>query len=78
MQSSNPVLIGGVPLEAFFAFVLTLIGLLIIGNLAYMLLRRVLDGRVSRGTAKWTAVVLQYAVILGGATRAPGTSSPST
>jgi len=66
MQSSDPVLIGGVPLDAFFAFVLTLIGLLIIGNLAYMLLRRVLDGRVSRGTAKWTAAVLQYGITIGG------------
>jgi small conductance mechanosensitive channel len=31
-----------------------------------MLLRRVLDGRVSPGAAKWTAAILQYTVILGG------------
>jgi small conductance mechanosensitive channel len=66
MQSSDPVLIGGVPLNAFFAFVLTLIGLLFLGNLAYMLLRSVLDGRVPPGAAKWAAAILQYAVIIGG------------
>jgi len=40
--------------------------LLILGNLAYMLLRRALDGRVSPRAAKWTAAILQYAVIIGG------------
>ncbi|HOI58577.1 MULTISPECIES: mechanosensitive ion channel domain-containing protein [unclassified Methanoculleus] len=66
MESGDPVLIGGVPLDALFAFVLTLIGLLFLGNLAYMLLRRALDGRVSPGAAKWAAAILQYAVIIGG------------
>jgi len=66
MQASDPVLIGGVPLDAFFAFLLALIGLLFFGNLAYMLLRQVLDGRVSPGAAKWAAAILQYAVIIGG------------
>lgn len=66
MQSGDLLLIGGVPLDTFFAFVLALIGLLFLGNLAYMLLRRALDGRVSPGAAKWTAAILQYAVIVGG------------
>jgi small-conductance mechanosensitive channel len=66
MQVSNPVLIGGVPLDAFFAFLLALIGFLFLGNLAYMLLRQALDGRVSPGTAKWAAATLQYTVMVGG------------
>ncbi|MDN5339482.1 MAG: hypothetical protein PWQ30_591 [Euryarchaeota archaeon] len=66
MQSGEPLLIGGVSIDAFFVFILTVIGLIILGNLAYMLLRRVLDGRVSPGAAKWTAAILQYTVILGG------------
>ena len=66
MQASDPVLIGGVPLDAFLAFLFTLLGLLFLGNLAYVLLRRALDDRVSRGTAKWAAAILQYAIIIGG------------
>jgi small-conductance mechanosensitive channel len=66
MQSGDPVLIGGVPLDALFAFALTLIGLLFLGNLTYMLLRWALDGRVSPGAAKWAAAISQYAVIIGG------------
>ena len=31
-----------------------------------MILRRVLDGHVSHGTAKWAAAILQYAVIIAG------------
>jgi len=67
MQTSDPVLIGGVPLDAFFTFLLALVAFLFLGNLAYMLLRRALDGRASPGTAKWAAAILQYTVIIGGA-----------
>ncbi|NLZ30655.1 MAG: mechanosensitive ion channel family protein [Methanomicrobiales archaeon] len=56
----------GVALDAVLAFLFALIGFLFIGNLAYLLLRRMLDGRVSRGTAKWTAAVLQYGITVGG------------
>ena len=66
MQVSNPVLIGGVPLDAFLAFIFAFIAFLFLGNLAYLLLRRVLDGRTSRGKAKWAAAILQYAVMFGG------------
>ncbi|WP_292490213.1 mechanosensitive ion channel domain-containing protein [Methanoculleus sp. 10] len=66
MQVSNPVLIGGVPLDAFLAFIFAFIAFLFLGNLAYLLLRRVLDGHVSRGKAKWAAAILQYAVMVGG------------
>ncbi|WP_054847754.1 hypothetical protein [Methanoculleus chikugoensis] len=70
---------GGVALDAFLAFIFTFVVFLFLGNLAYLLLRRALDGRVSRGTAKWAAAILQYGIIVGGgSTRAPGTSSPST
>ncbi|BBL69004.1 mechanosensitive ion channel family protein [Methanoculleus chikugoensis] len=66
MQTSDPALIGGVPLDAFFAFLLALVVFLFLGNLIYMLLRQALDGRTSPGTAKWAAAILQYAVIIGG------------
>ncbi|NLB01643.1 MAG: mechanosensitive ion channel [Methanomicrobiales archaeon] len=66
MQTSDPALIGGVSLDAFFIFILAPIGFLFLGNLAYMVLRHVLDGRTSPGTAKWTAAILQYSVIIGG------------
>jgi small-conductance mechanosensitive channel len=66
MQVSDPALIGGVPLDAFLTFLLALVGFLFLGNLAYMLLRQVLDGRVSPGTAKWAGAILQYIVIIGG------------
>ncbi len=54
-QVSDPLLIGGVPLDAFLVF-------LFLGNLAYLLLRRALDGRVSHGTA----AIVQYGVIIAG------------
>ncbi|MFY1643368.1 mechanosensitive ion channel family protein, partial [Methanoculleus bourgensis] len=66
MQASDPTLIGGVSLDAFLVFLFALLAFLFLGNLAYMLLRRLLDGRVSHGTAKWAAAILQYAVIIAG------------
>jgi len=66
MQESVSVLIGGVSLDAFLAFLFTFIAFLFLGNLAYLLLRRALDGHVSRGTAKWTAAILQYGITIGG------------
>lgn len=66
MQASDSLLIGEVSLDAFLAFLFTLLAFLFIGNLAYMLLRRILDGRVTHGTAKWMAAVLQYTIIIGG------------
>lgn len=66
MQEIVPVFIGGVPLDAFIVFLFTFAGFLFLGNLTYLLLRRALDGRVSRGTAKWAASILQYGIIIGG------------
>ena len=66
MQESVPVLIGGVPLDAFLAFIFAFIASLFLGNLAYMLLRRLLDGRASRGKVKWAAAILQYSITVGG------------
>jgi small-conductance mechanosensitive channel len=66
MQVSDPALISGVTLDAFLAFILALFGFLFLGNLAYMLVRRVLDERVTRGKAKWTATILQYSITFGG------------
>ncbi|NLB01644.1 MAG: mechanosensitive ion channel, partial [Methanomicrobiales archaeon] len=61
-----PIFIGGVPLDAFVAFLFTFVGFLFLGNLTYLLLQRVLDGRVSRGTSKWAASILQYSIIVIG------------
>ena len=66
MQASDPLLIGAVSLDTFLVFLFTLLAFLFLGNLIYMLLRRVLDGRISPGTAKWAAAILQYVVIIGG------------
>ncbi|NLM30229.1 MAG: mechanosensitive ion channel [Methanomicrobiales archaeon] len=66
MQAGDPTLIGGVSLDAFFVFLFTLLAFLFLGNLAYMLLRRLLDGRVAHGTAKWAAAIVQYGVIIVG------------
>jgi len=66
MLASDQILIGGVTLDAFLAFLLALFAFLFLGNLAYMLVRRIMDGRVSHGTAKWTATILQYSIIFGG------------
>ena len=66
MQDIFPVFIGGVPLDAFIVFLFTFAGFLFLGNLVYLILRRVLDTRVSRGTAKWAATILQYGIIVGG------------
>ena len=66
MQTSDPALTGGVSLDAFFIFIFALVGFLFLGNLAYMLLRKTLDGRTSPGTAKWAAAILQYTIIIGG------------
>ena len=66
MQDIFPAFIGGVSLDAFLAFILTFVAFLFLGNLAYLLIRRALDGRVSRGTAKWMAAILQYGIIVGG------------
>ncbi|NQS78788.1 MAG: mechanosensitive ion channel [Methanoculleus bourgensis] len=66
MQESVPVPVTGVSFDAVLAFLFAFIGFLFLGNLAYLLLRRVLDGHVSHGTAKWTATILQYGITLGG------------
>ncbi|WP_332448695.1 mechanosensitive ion channel family protein [Methanoculleus sp.] len=66
MLAGDQILIGGVTLEAFLAFILALFAFLFLGNLAYMLIRRVMDGRVSHGTAKWAATITQYAIIIAG------------
>lgn len=66
MQESIPVPVIGVPFDAVLAFMFAFIAFLFLGNLAYLLLRRALDGRVSRGTAKWTAAILQYSITVGG------------
>ncbi|MFA7073317.1 MAG: mechanosensitive ion channel protein MscS, partial [Methanoculleus sp.] len=66
MQESVAVPVTGVSFDAVLAFLFAFIGFLFLGNLAYLLLRRVLDGHVSHGTAKWTATILQYGITLGG------------
>lgn len=66
MPESVSVPATGVALDAVLAFLVAFIGFLFIGNLAYLLLRRVLGGRVSHGTAKWAATILQYGITISG------------
>jgi small conductance mechanosensitive channel len=66
MQESVSVPVTGISFDAVLAFIFAFIGFLFLGNLAYLLIRRALDGHVSRGTAKWTAAILQYGITIGG------------
>src|SRR5690554_4075582 len=65
-ENSVTVPVPGIPFDAVLAFIFAVIGFLFLGNLAYMILGRVLDGKVSHGTAKWTATILQYSITIGG------------
>jgi small conductance mechanosensitive channel len=66
LSPDGAIFIGGVSLKAFLVFVFALFAFLVAGNLVYLCVRRALDGRVSRSTAKWVSAILQYGVILGG------------
>ena len=65
-MAGNKVLIGSVTLESFLLFLFTFILALIVGNVAYVVVRRLLDGRLSRRNSKLLARATHYAVLLGG------------
>ncbi|HUV02544.1 MAG TPA: mechanosensitive ion channel domain-containing protein [Desulfobacteria bacterium] len=65
-MAGNKVLIGTVTLESFLLFLFAFILTLIVGNVAYVVVRRLLDGRLSRRNSKLLARATHYAVLLGG------------
>jgi small conductance mechanosensitive channel len=62
----DKIFIGNVTLEAFLLFLFTFILTLIVGNVAYVLMRRLLDVRLSRRNSKLLARATHYTVLLGG------------
>jgi small conductance mechanosensitive channel len=65
-MAGNNVLIGTVTLESFLLFLFTFILTLIVGNVAYVLVRRLLDGRFSQRNSKLIARATHYTVLIGG------------
>jgi len=65
-MASDNFFIGKVPLEAFLLFLFTFLLTLIVGNVAYVLMRWLLDDKLSRRNSKLLARVTQYAVIVSG------------
>ena len=65
-MASDNFFIGKVPLEAFLLFLFTFLLTLIVGNVAYVLMRWLLDDKLSRRNSKLLARVTQYAVIVCG------------
>lgn len=65
-MAENKIFIGTVPLESFLLFLFTFILTLIVGNVAYVLVRRLLDGRLSRRNSKLLARATHYTVLFGG------------
>lgn len=66
MPESVSVPVAGIHFDAVLAFLFAFIAFLFIGNLVYLLLRRMLNGRASHSTVKWAATILQYGIIVGG------------
>jgi len=65
-MAADNFFIGKVPLEAFLLFLFTFLLTLIAGNVAYVLMRRLLDDKLSRRNSKLLARVTQYVVIVLG------------
>jgi len=65
-MAGNKVLIGTVPLESFLLFLFTFILTLIVGNVAYVVMRRLLDDKLSRHHSKILARATHYTVLFGG------------
>ena len=65
-MAGNKVLIGTVPLESFLLFLFTFILTLIVGNVAYVVMRRLLDDKLSRRNSKLLARATHYTVLFGG------------
>ena len=65
-MADNGVMIGGVPLENVLIFILLFFVFIFAGNLCYALVRRALDPVLPRGSARFSAALVQYAVIFAG------------
>jgi small conductance mechanosensitive channel len=65
-MAADNFFIGTVPLESFLLFLFTFILTLVVGNVAYVLMRQLLDGRLSRRDSKLLARATHYAVLFGG------------
>ncbi|WP_440951713.1 mechanosensitive ion channel family protein [Methanococcoides sp. FTZ1] len=57
------ILVGSVPVEHLFIFILILIVTIFLAILIYALIRRFLDNRISENQSKIIAIVFQYSVI---------------
>lgn len=65
-MADNGVMIGGVPLENVLIFIFLFFVFIFAGNLCYALVRRALDPVLPRGSARFSAALVQYAVIFVG------------
>lgn len=65
-MADNGVMIGGVPLENVLIFIFLFFVFIFAGNLCYALVRRALDPILPRGSARFSAALVQYAVIFAG------------
>jgi len=65
-MADNGVMIGGVPLENVLIFIFLFFVFIFAGNLCYALVRRALDPVLPRGSARFSAALVQYAVIFAG------------
>ena len=65
-MTSDKIFIGNVTLESFLLFLFAFILALIVGNVAYVVVRRLFDGRLSRRNSKLFARATHYTVLLGG------------
>lgn len=65
-MAENKIFIGNVTLETFLLFLFTFILTLIVGNVSYLLMRRLLDVKLSPRNSKLIARATHYAVIVLG------------
>ncbi len=65
-MSDNKIFIGNVTIENFLLFFFTFIITLIVGNIAYTLVRRFLDEKIPVRNSKLIARIAQYVIILLG------------
>jgi small conductance mechanosensitive channel len=65
-MAADNLFIGKVPLEAFLLFLFTFLLTLIVSNVSYVLMRWLLDAKLSRRHSKLIARLIQYAVIISG------------
>jgi hypothetical protein len=60
MAADGNIIIGNVPLESFLLFLFTFILTLLLGNLAYLAMRRLFDGKLPKRHSKLLARFTHY------------------